>query len=119
MTTTISATIHTNRTAIHHAFPAKWIICQCCAGNGVSSSYLGAYTASEWNDQDDEFRENYMRGSYDKRCDTCSGLGRVRVLDTRSVKGWRSKVLLKAYLEQQRDNHYIDAIEAAERRAGA
>ena len=57
--------------------PGKWCICGHCDGRGTSSSYLGAFTASEWREQDDDFKEDYMAGHYDRPCDDCGGTGKV------------------------------------------
>ena len=58
-----------------------WAICDLCRGSGGHSNRFGAYSADEWNEHDDEFRENYMSGRYDERCDDCNGSGKVLVLD--------------------------------------
>ncbi len=99
--------------------PARWVICSHCQGSAKSSSYLGAFTASEWQEQDDDFKEDYMAGRYDRPCEPCAGLGRVQVIDAKACTGWRNRILLKAYREQERSNREIDAIQAAERAMGA
>lgn len=72
------------------ALPARWAICSECRGNGATSRHVecddcygepGGFTASEWADQDDEFREDYLAGRYDRPCDSCKGTGKVLVVD--------------------------------------
>jgi hypothetical protein len=65
------------RCSIHE----EWAICDLCRGSGGHSNRFGAYSADEWNEQDDEFRENYISGLYDERCDDCNGSGKILVLD--------------------------------------
>lgn len=119
MRSTITVPIYTNCQQIDATFPARWHICAHCEGSAKSSSYLGAYTASEWAEQDDDFKENYMAGGYDRPCDACDGLGRVQTIDRKAVTGWRQRILLKAYRAQERDSRACDAIHAAERAMGA
>jgi hypothetical protein len=100
------------------AFPAKWVVCPHCDGAGKSSSYLGAYTASEWREQDDDFRENYMTGAYDRPCETCRGRTTVQQIDDEQLGRWHRRLLV-VLEEQRRDFAEIDAVHAAERRMGA
>jgi hypothetical protein len=95
--------------------PFKWCICSACEGHGKSSAYLGAYTMDEMADAGPEFQEDYMAGHYDRPCDPCGGLGRVKVADQRVM----TKEQRRAWREQRRADSEMDAIEAAERRMGA
>jgi DnaJ-class molecular chaperone len=61
--------------------PWKYEVCGQCEGKGTSSAYLGAFTASEWAEQDDEFKEDYMSGKYDRPCETCGGRRVVAEVD--------------------------------------
>lgn len=61
--------------------PAEWVICDCCNGEGKSSAYLGAYTASEWAEQGEDFHRDYMEGFYDRACDSCKGTGKQLIPD--------------------------------------
>ena len=61
--------------------PYFFEVCPQCEGSGTSSAYLGAYTASEWAEQDDEFKEDYIAGRYDRTCQTCNGLRVVAEVD--------------------------------------
>jgi hypothetical protein len=61
--------------------PAKWVICPACDGHGTDrgasvESDGGGFTSSEWNDLDQEFRDDYLNGVYDKPCTSCKGRGR-------------------------------------------
>jgi RecJ-like exonuclease len=66
--------------------PAKWAICRRCEGCGTDRGASvecdgGGFTASEWAEQGEDFREGYLRGDYDKPCGVCSGSGKVRMVD--------------------------------------
>ena len=124
--TSMEVAIYSNQTEILVRFPIKWEICPACSGEGTTSRHVecdgGGFTASEWAEQDDEFREDYMNGMYDRECCECNGLGRVQSIDfdwVTAFGGWRKNVLLRAYLKQERDSRDIDAMMAAERRMGA
>lgn len=65
--------------------PYRFEICSVCDGHGRSSAYLGAYTASEMDEQGPDFHDDYMSGVYDRTCDECSGDGKVMVADTRRM----------------------------------
>jgi len=59
------------------------IRCDKCGGQGHSSSHVepdgGGFTANEWSEMDDDFREGYMSGRYDKRCSECNGNGKIEI----------------------------------------
>jgi len=59
------------------------IRCDRCSGNGVTVDHVesdgGGFTMNEWNEMDDDFREGYMSGRYDKRCSTCNGSGKITI----------------------------------------
>lgn len=63
----------------------EWAICDLCRGSGGHSNRFGAYSADEWNEHDDEFRENYISGLYDERCDDCNGSGKILILDEEAL----------------------------------
>lgn len=130
MRNSITVPVYTNRDQIDVTFPARWAICPVCEGcatdRGASVECDGPYgeggngfTASEWADQDDDFKSDYLAGRYDRPCEACDGLGRVQAIDQDAVTGWRERILLKAYRAQERDSRAVDAIHAAERRMGA
>lgn len=66
--------------------PARWEICGDCRGRGGSSEHLGAFTAEDWAEQDDDFRADYLAGVYDRPCSSCGGDGKVRVVDVARSK---------------------------------
>jgi hypothetical protein len=65
--------------------PWKWEICSACRGNGTTTRHVecdgGGFTSSEWAEQDEEFREDYLAGRYDRPCPDCSGSGKVKEVD--------------------------------------
>jgi hypothetical protein len=121
-----TVTIYTNRTEIVATFPARWVICPACEGNATTTRHIepdgGGFTATEWADacgDDPDFADDYFGGRYDRPCPDCAGLGRMMIIDESAIVGWRAKILFKHYCEQLSDSAEIDAIQAAERRAGA
>lgn len=58
-----------------------WEICDYCNGDGGHSRRFGAYTMDEFEEFDDDFREGYLSGRFDERCEACDGSGKVRVID--------------------------------------
>ena len=119
----LTVEIYTNRQALTVSFPARWAICEACQGEATTSRHIecdgGGFTASEWAEQDDDFRDDYLNGVYDQPCDTCRGRGSYQIIDEETVSGWRQRILLQAYLSQERDSREIDAMQAAEMRMGA
>lgn len=81
--------------------PYKFEVCPQCEGRGTSCEHLGAYTASEWAEQDDDFKEDYMAGRFDRCCDTCGGKRVVPVVDADRCDA----ELLAAYHKQEADKH--------------
>ena len=94
-------------------YPWKWAVCDYCRGNGTSSAYLGAFTQSEWYEQDVEFRENYMAGMYDRPCPECDGRTTVKVADTDRM----TEEQLAEYESELRADAMYRAEVQAERRA--
>jgi hypothetical protein len=91
--------------------PGRWCICGQCEGRGTSSAYLGAFTASEWAEQDDDFKDEYIRGGYDRSCDECNGSGKVWSIDYKKCTPEQ-----RAALDEEAE---YQALVAAERRMGA
>lgn len=62
---------------------SPWIICPTCSGDGHHAKHLGSFTHNEFNDyfEDEEDRAAYFKGEYDRMCQTCQGLGRLREAD--------------------------------------
>lgn len=48
-------------------------VCPQCMGEGSSSAYLGAYTSEEFYEMDEDWRDGYMAGAFDRTCETCGG----------------------------------------------
>lgn len=124
MRSSIIVPIYTNRDQIDVSFPARWVICPHCEGCATDRGASvecdgGGFTSSQWADQDEEFKANYLSGVYDHPCTACDGLGRIQVIDAEAVTGWRERIFLKVYNAQERDSRACDAIHAAERRMGA
>jgi DnaJ-class molecular chaperone len=58
---------------------SSWIICPTCEGDGQHSRNLGSFTQSEFEECfDDDSREDYFAGVYDRQCETCRGAGKIR-----------------------------------------
>lgn len=91
-----------------------WVICATCRGSGGHSNRLGAFSADEWNEHDEEFQSSYMSGAYDENCDTCDGTGKVLMLNE-DVLSDEARGYLQDYLE---DEYETAAMERAERMAG-
>lgn len=86
--------------------PAHFEVCSTCQGDGKSSAHLGAFTSSEWAEQDDDFKEAYLGGKYDRQCKTCKGQRVVPVVDREACKTPEQKAALEhmdAQAEYERD----------------
>jgi RecJ-like exonuclease len=124
MRQTLTITVYTNRDGLDVKLPSRWVVCPDCDGGGTDRGRHfecdgGGFTASEWAEQDEDFRDDYMSGRLDQPCYTCKGRTTIQIIDEEACTGWRHKIILKAYREQQADNDYIDAMHEAERRFGA
>lgn len=100
--------------------PWKWEICCACEGHGTDRGANvecdgGGFTASEWAEQDDDFRAAYLSGAYDRPCDGCDGLGRVNVADLARM----SPEHVAAWHSQIANNAEARRIDRAERAMGA
>lgn len=96
------------------ALPWKWEICTHCSGHGKTSAYLGAFTSEDWAEQDDEWKDNYLAGCFDRPCDHCSG-GRVMVVDFTQIHDKAKRAATqKAWNEQCRSEAQERAAERAE-----
>lgn len=121
----ITLTVYGNRGEHAFVFPAKWIICPECDGHATDRGRSvecdgGGFTASEWAEQDEDFRDDYIAGRYDQPCRPCEGTGKVHTVDRKETRRYRWLVkVLAEYDRQQRDSADIDAMQAAERRMGA
>lgn len=100
--------------------PCKWEICSSCDGHGTDRGasvecHGGGFTSSEWSEQDDDFKEGYLRGDYDRPCQGCGGSGKVQVADYARM----SPEDLTAYEDQLSADADYRELCAAERRMGA
>jgi len=71
--------------------PFVWAICPSCKGEGVSVSYLGAYTQSDREEMGDEwydFAEDVRAGMYDRPCEQCDGTGKVQEFGGAAAAEW-------------------------------
>ena len=98
--------------------PMKWEICCECDGEGRHSHALGSFTGSEWAEESPEFREDYMNGQYDRRCDHCNGTGKVQVVDEENFDR-TNPAGCAAWLEQEEADYAFRCEQDAERRMGA
>lgn len=107
-------------------FKARWEICGACEGcatdrgsnvecDGPYGEGGNGFTASEWADQDDDFKRDYLNGVFDQPCSYCKGLGRVQVID-RDLADPADLAILD---QQERDLANMRAEERMERRMGA
>ena len=70
--------------------PFSWAICPVCEGHATDRGASvecdgGGFTASEWAEQDDDFKQDYLNGVYDRPCTVCAGLGRVKEPDLNAL----------------------------------
>lgn len=98
--------------------PYRIALCDACEGKGTTVRHVecdgGGFTASEWAEQDEDFREDYLSGVYDRPCPECKGAGRVAVADESRM----SPELIQAYRDDARAEAELRAEEEAERRFG-
>ena len=97
----------------HETLPAKYAVCDTCQGKGGSSNYLGAFTSDRWNEQDDDFKEDYMSGKYDRKCEECNGL-RVVLVPDKDHPDFDQK-LFEKWLQYEDDKYTQDRISRQER----
>jgi hypothetical protein len=98
------------------ALPARWEICHRCEGNGTHvNPAVDGWDPTDWDANDEDFRENYFAGVYDIRCDQCAGSGKVQVPDPARL----TPAQQEAWEAWQRDEAEYHAIVAMERRMGA
>jgi RecJ-like exonuclease len=100
--------------------PAKFEICPSCDGCGTDRGRSvecdgGGFTASEWAEQDEEFKEQYLSGFYDRQCETCKGhTGRILVVDEERC----DPKILKLFHEHCQSEREFAAERAAELKYG-
>jgi len=90
-----------------------------CAAPGCEAAIREhVYTSEEWHDEDDDFREEYMRGGrglYGVTCETCGGRRVVSVVDRRRLT-LEQKKLFKLYRAQESERAREDYEDARTRR---
>lgn len=106
---------------VEHEFPAEYAVCSDCEGEGTvlhEAIREHAYTSDEWAQEDDEFREDYMRGGngiYGVACPTCGGQRVELVVDEQALSVEQRQVY-HTWLEQQRERAQADADDRRYRR---
>ena len=94
--------------------PARFEVCWDCDGRGSSSAHLGAFSPDDEYMRDDDFREAYFAGRFDRACGTCGGKRVVLEPDEfratdEQMRWWES---------ERRAEAEARAIQAAEMRFG-
>lgn len=101
------------------AVPTKWEICSHCSGDGTTCAHVecdgGGFTSSEWAEQDDDFKRDYLAGRYDRPCPSCDGRGSVKAADYSRM----SADQVKAFEAQLADDRDYDRLCRMERMMGA
>ena len=100
-----------------HELPATYEVCGHCNGTGTSSAHMGSWTADEWTQESHEFREDYLKGLYDKECPVCKG---KRVVAVPADKGLtaKQKWALITYQELLQEEAEYESMCRAEQRMG-
>jgi RecJ-like exonuclease len=100
--------------------PIRWEICTRCEGCGTDRGASvecdgGGFTSEEWAEQDDDFKQDYLAGRYDRPCAYCDGSGKVQRADRKRMtkEQWRD------YVAQCREDALDRRIERMERAMGA
>lgn len=101
------------------SLPAKRVVCPYCDGEGRYANPSvecdgGGFTASEWEAEDDDFKEEYLNGAWDIPCEECHGARVVERVDYDAL----SPEQKKAYEFHRKLEDYFEAEHAAERRMG-
>lgn len=80
-----------------------WAICDCCEGHGKidNPAFSNGFTSTEWSDLDEEFREDYRKGTYDVQCSECKGSGKVKQPDVKNMTFAEKRNLVL----QRRESH--------------
>lgn len=96
----------------------RFEICPECEGHGTKDhpAFSNGFTQSEWNDNDEDFQVDYMRGAYDVPCG-CEG-GRIRMPIVANMT-YQEKRALAEQRQHARWKAETDDIYEAERRFGA
>lgn len=81
----------------------KFAVCPSCEGTGGSSAYLGAFTSDDMHDMDDDFRDDYFSGAYDRTCTECKGRNVVPACKRNDCSAPRAFV--EGYFGNHEDDH--------------
>ena len=98
---------------VSHIFPSKMEVCSDCQGHGFvlnESMRYHAYTSSDEEMHDPEFREEYFKrgGIYDVQCPTCKGKN-VEEVPNEERFSEEQKKLFAEYEEHEEDMARMDA----------
>lgn len=97
--------------------PSRFKVCGRCEGRGTHTNPAidgNGITADEMDELGDDFREDYMRGVYDVRCEECHGKQLSLVPDWDAMDD-DQKDTVDAWVDA---GYAMDAEAAAERRMG-
>lgn len=94
--------------------PARFEVCPQCEGMGTTSDHIGVFFPDDEYLQDEDFRDAYFDGRFDRPCPECSGSRVVLVAD----EGKATPHELACVERERRAEADARAIEAAERRMG-
>lgn len=85
----------------HCGIPFKYEVCDLCDGKGrhVNPGIDSNGLTSEDFDQDPDFREDYLNGTYDVSCYKCGG-SRVMVVYDETRANDKIKAIMKDHFEQ-------------------
>ena len=108
---------HVEESEVEVEFPAKYEVCDTCDGKGshVNPSIDASGLSREDFDEDPDFREEYMGGTYNVSCYGCGGVRVVPVVDESRA----DPAMLKILRERDRDLAAWRAESRAERMRGA
>jgi hypothetical protein len=86
---------------ITHQLPSCWEICDRCRGSGTHDhpAFSNGFSQEDF-DEDPDFRDEYMAGRYDVRCEECDGTGKVLAPDESAMTDEQKK-LFDLYYEQR------------------
>jgi hypothetical protein len=99
---------------IEYVMPSRMEVCPRCDGTGSHTNPAidgNGITSSEMAEMGDDFREDYMNGLYDVRCETCRGANVVPVADPANATAE-----VRAAWEQHEEAMYEAAREEASER---
>lgn len=96
--------------------PLCWEICATCQGNEKHSRAVddNGITGSEWAEWDQDEREAYKAGAYDRPCEDCRGSGKIQVTDYNKL----DEQTLKLVEEKEQADAEYEALSRWERKHG-